>query len=473
MTVFTSAFLERRLFLFASPGLIAATSVIILAVVAVLAGNTAVSKTLAAQAEFVSSQLSTLEQWRETLASADTDGVELGPYDARPMNIQLPAILPPAPLSDFGSSGSNLYPTTTTISGWSNPADLFAEYEFANPTPLSLGDLDLTFLVISIMPLIMVAVSFDILASDRDSGRTRLIALQAGELSSSVWQRLLIRNGWVWGAFCIVALVSATILTTTADIAERLHSCAIWLLAALIYGSFWFGLIALIGTIFRKGETVASALFAAWATFVLALPAIGSAFAEAAFPPPSRLAFLSEMRQGEVAAIRDTAGLTAGFLADHPELTVSDEGVPAFYSSNFLANLEADRRTAPILESFNTSREKRSELINLLQYLSPAMIADRALTEVSSGGSRRAMRFQHQAREALSTLHERIGPAVVAKQRISIAEFDEIPPFRFQQLTIREKLTSIAPPLIYLFLISAMIIGIASRRLSGSLENQI
>lgn len=55
-------------------------------------------------------------------------------------------------------------------------------------------------------------------------------------------------------------------------------------------------------------------------------------------PPPSWLVFLSEMREGEVTAIRETTVLTAGLLADHPELTVSDEAAPGFYRSNFLAN---------------------------------------------------------------------------------------------------------------------------------------
>ena len=90
------------------------------------------------------------------------------------------------------------------------------------------------------------------------------------------------------------------------------------------------------------------------AVSVFAVPAIGGALAEASYPPPSRLVFLSEMREGEVTAIRDTAALTAGFLADHPELTVSDEAAPGFYRSNFLANREAARRTTPVLELFKS-----------------------------------------------------------------------------------------------------------------------
>ncbi|MEO1015993.1 MAG: DUF3526 domain-containing protein [Pseudomonadota bacterium] len=470
MTTATTFELERRLFVFAAPGAIAAAAIVLLVLAAAWAGKTSVAETVRAQEAFQAEQNASLSEWRDALETIERDGEASSPYNARPMNISMPAILPPAPLADFASGAADLHPTTTTISGWSNPVNLFIEYEFDNPTPLSLGGLDLTFLAVVLMPLIMIAASFDVLAGDRDLGRARLVALQAGHVRSSVWERLAIRNGVVWAAFSTAALVVAIIPTPNADIGARLAHFLAWMFVALIYGGFWFGCIALASVVLKKGETVAAALFAAWAAFVFAAPAVGGAFAEAFYPPPSRLAFLSEMRKGEVAAVRETAELTAGFLADHPEMTVSDEAVPGYYANSFLANREAEKRTTPVLEGFEASREQRAQLVSILQFLSPAMIADRALTSIAGGDVARAMNYQRQARAALFDLRDKIGPAVVAKQRISLAEFDAIERFGFEDRTLTDLLRSSAAPLIYLALVAGGLITYARKRLAAPLE---
>ena len=176
------------------------------------------------------------------------------------------------------------------------------------------------------------------------------------------------------------------------------------------------------------------------------------------------------MREGEVTAIRETAALTAGFLADHPELTVSDEAAPGFYRSTFVANREAPGRTTPALHAFNQSRNQRAQLISRLQYLSPAMIATKALTTIAGGDVARNLAFQDQARAALNDLSERIGPAVVAKQRLSVADFDAIPAFAFREPTLAEKAAAFAAPLGFLILVAAILLTAAQQRLGTPLE---
>ena len=471
VTIGATFALERRLFVFAAPGLIVVAAIVLLVLIAGAAGKAHVARAVDAQEAFQAEYNGALEEWRDALAEIEEDGKEPEPYEVRPMNIRLPAVLPPAPLADFGASAAGLHPTTTVVSGWSNPADLFNEYEFDNPTPLSLGGIDLTFIAVALIPLIMIAASFDVLAGDRERGRARLAAVQAGHVRASVWRRLMIRNATVWAAFSAATLVIAIILTPNVDTGARLAHFAAWIVVALIYGGFWFGLIVLANAVLRKSETVASALFAAWAAFVFAVPAVGGALAEGLYPPPSRLAFLSEMREGEAAAIQETASLTAGFLADHPEMTVSDEEVPGYFSSNFLANREAEKRTTPVLDAFEASRDRRARLVGLLQYASPAMIADRALTAIAGADIDRAMSFQKQARASLLDLRERIGPAVVAKQRISLAEFDAVPRFEFQERSLGGALGGVAAPLIYLILITGGLIAYARARLSAPLED--
>lgn len=462
--------LEKQLFLTAPVGLLAVIAIAVLAILGAITGKSEVARTQDVLEQFMTEGEDALDELRTALAKIEETGKAPNPYIARPMSIGIPATLPAAPLGDFASGAGDLYPTTAMVDGWASQANLFDEYEFDNPTSLSLGSFDLTFLAVALMPLLMIAVSFDVLSSDRERGRARLVALQAGHVGQSVWQRLLIRNVWPWAAFSIVALLAALIAPTGSDMSARLVRFGAWLTIALLYAGFWFGLIALAAAAIKRSETVASALFAVWATFLFAVPAIGGALAEGLYPPPSRLAFLSEMRQGEVEAVRETAALTAGFLADHPEMSVSDEAVPSYYSRAYLANIEGAKRTTPVLNAFTTSRQKRADLVGQLQFLSPVMIADRALTAVAGGDANRALRYQAQARSALTDLHARIGPAVLAKQRLSLDEFDAIPRFAFQDRGPGEILADHAAPLGFLVLLGSACAFGARRRLAAPLE---
>lgn len=461
--------LEKKLFFFATPGLSIAIALLVLGAVAALNGSTYIQETLQRQTQFLEAGNTQLQEWRQSLVMIEDTGKAASPFQARPTSIRLPMVLPPAPLADFASGSMELIPTTTTLTAWSNPGSLFAEYEIANPTVLQVGGFDFTFLAVVILPILMIGASFDIVAGDRERGRARLVAAQAGHVGPSVWKRLMMRNLAIWAVFALIAVIAGLAVSQSAG-AERLSHLLVWLSMTAVYAVFWFAMIAFFSAVLKRSETVAAALFASWAIFVFAVPAISSAVAEAAYPPPSRLAFLSEMREAEAEAKLETADLTAGFLADHPELTVSDAAIPAFYQSNFLANQAVTRRVKPLLERFNQSRRQRSNLIDTFQYLSPALIINRALSTIAGGDVERGKAFQDQARAALEDFTARIGTAVVAKQRISVAEFDTIPNYAYQEQSFADTLGPLILPSLYLILASIVLLGVSIRRLKSPLE---
>ena len=469
----TALFLECRTFLFAAPGIALIVSLLILGGYATYSGKSQLTRLAQAKADYAQTRNAALDAWREELVEIESaPGAAAPAYAARPMNIRKPAVAPVAPLGDFAIGASDLLPAQTELSAWVNPADLFNEYEFANPTLLSIGRFDLSIMVVLLLPLLMIAASFDIWSAERESTRARLIAAQAGAVKSLIWSRLLFRNGLIWGVFALVALAAG--LAAPAGLSSaRLANLAGWIGAAWIYGAFWFALIAFAVAYLRRSEIIAATLFALWASFVFLTPAIGGAVSEALYPPPSRLAALSAMRDAKSEAGKATAELTKGFLADHPEMTVSDDDVPFYYAGTWLANREAATRTAPILRAFEQSRQRRQETIDLLQYLSPAVIANRALLSFAGGDVDRYRAYQAEARAALADLSQRIGPAVVAKQRLSLAAYDAIAPFSFTETAASDKVRHLAAPLTFLLALTLALGWGARRRLGAPLEKML
>ena len=469
----TALFLECRTFLFAAPGIALIVSLLILGGYAAYSGKSQLTRLAQAQADYAQTRTAALDAWRDELVEIESaPGAAAPAYAARPMNIRKPAVAPVAPLGDFAIGASDLLPAQTELSAWVNPADLFNEYEFANPTLLSIGRFDLSTMVVLLLPLLMIAASFDIWSAERESTRARLIAAQAGAVKSLIWSRLLFRNGLIWGVFALVALAAG--LAAPAGLSSaRLANLAGWIGAAWIYGAFWFALIAFAVAYFRRSEIIAATLFALWAGFVFLTPAIGGAVSEALYPPPSRLAALSAMRDAKSEAGKATAELTKGFLADHPEMTVSDDDVPFYYAGTWLANREAATRTAPILRAFEQSRQRRQETINLLQYLSPTVIVNRAMLSFTGGDVDRYRAYQAEARAALADLSQRIGPAVVAKQRLSLAAYDAIAPFSFTETAASDKVRRLAAPLTFLLALTLALGWGARRRLGAPLEKML
>ena len=469
----TALFLECRTFLFAAPGIALIVSLLILGGYAAYSGKSQLTRLAQAQADYAQTRNAALDAWRDELVEIESaPGAAAPAYAARPMNIRKPAVAPVAPLGDFAIGASDLLPAQTELSAWVNPTDLFNEYEFANPTLLSIGRFDLSTMVVLLLPLLMIAASFDIWSAERESTRARLIAAQAGAVKSLIWSRLLFRNGLIWGVFALVALAAG--LAAPAGLSSaRLANLAGWIGAAWIYGAFWFALIAFAVAYLRRSEIIAATLFALWAGFVFLTPAIGGAVSEALYPPPSRLAALSAMRDAKSEAGKATAELTKGFLADHPEMTVSDDDVPFYYAGTWLANREAATRTAPILRAFEQSRQRRQETINLLQYLSPTVIVNRALLSFSGGDVDRYRAYQAEARAALADLSQRIGPAVVAKQRLSLAAYDAIAPFSFTETAASDKIRRLAAPLTFLLALTLALGWGARRRLGAPLEKML
>ena len=94
-----------------------------------------------------------------------------------------------------------------------------------------------------------------------------------------------------------------------------------------------------------------------WTALTLIVPAAVTALTEAIYPPPSRLAYLADARQTEIATERAEGGVANAFFIDHPDLVVdSASEMPAYLRTAFFVTSTVDAATRPILEAFERRR---------------------------------------------------------------------------------------------------------------------
>ena len=160
--------------------------------------------------------------------------------------LELSSSLPPAPLADFSVGQADLLPGTGKLSLWDPDVRLFSRYEIADPVALALGAFDLSKAIVLLLPLLMIALSFDVLSAERDAGRLGLTLAQGADLRRLFWQRLSIRSGGIIGLALLLAAGALSFNAGPAPLSERFPSFALWVACAALYGLLWLAIIGYI-----------------------------------------------------------------------------------------------------------------------------------------------------------------------------------------------------------------------------------
>lgn len=379
-----------------------------------------------ANAAFLAEAGTSETQFREMLASVEA-GAEMSPMAARPMAISRAAALDDGVLGDFSAGAGDLYPSQVKVRLFENSASLFENYQLGNPTLLRLGGFDMSAIVIVLMPLLMIALCFDALGSDRATGRIKLIQLSGVSERRYLINRLAVRSGALWLTLTLATLVAALLNPGNAILGDRLSHYAAWLCGALLYAGFWFLALALIIRQAADSGQAVGRLIGLWVVVVLVAPALAVAAVQAAFPAPSRLAYLSDVREAASRADEQKGAVLEAFQVMAPELHGRDLPTDAPFRDGYLRTLVVEKATLQHRDRFDRVQAQRAKALSWLQLISPAIAADTFLAKISSGDVARYLAFQADARALLATFADRLGPAILKGERISLADYDGLP----------------------------------------------
>ena len=378
------------------------------------------------QSESPADLLTDRQEWFADLQKAQ-NGEEVSPYSARPMNLTFLALHPPGELSMLAHRGEAMQPRLALISGWRSEASLFRRYEVEGPSSLQLGRIDFVFVVTVVLPLVLLMLTFDVLSAERSAGRVRLFLVQGGSALGLLTARIAAITIPLAG-LTVIGVAGASFLARAS-----VTSALLLTLVVLAYAAFWAGVAAMIAVLCRRPVHGALAVLASWAVLVIFIPSASQFLAQAMYPVPSRVAYLSEARAAEGVTRRNLTERAEIYMAEHPgQGNAGDEEVPGFYRASYLANIDINAKTSPMVAAFDQQQQEQRDLANLARFLSPALAAQDLMQQLSGAGPGRAAEFRRQSRDHLNEVLETIGPSTVRGVRLSMAEAESIPEFRFQ-----------------------------------------
>lgn len=423
---------------------------------------------------FTTAQIERNTAWRDRLVAVETGETpaEDDRWAGLAMDVSFPAVLPPGALSDLSHGVSDVKPNTSRVSLWRSVDRLFGNYQVQSPIDTAAGAFDLAFVVIFIMPLLMIALSYDALSEDRELGRLGLILSQPISVRQLVTARLKVRFAAVAGIILLATLIGWLAGGTGDDMVARLPFVAVWILVVGAYFLLWAAVIVWAISLNLKGETTALLLAGLWIVNGLVGPASLSAAAESIYPTPSRLAFLSEAREASADAYKSQADIMQGMLLDHPDLTAENYSIPEYIRTAFLVTRTVDESVVPVLQRFDEVQAERRQFLSALQYASPAVLTLQSLNLAAGTDLGRHITFERSVRDFKQSVAGAVEANVLAGERLTLADYDGLPRFSHDTPSFGGVLRQVSMPVGFLIVVSILLGTIAHTNL-GRLQKRI
>lgn len=371
------------------------------------------------------------------------------------------SILPPGPLASLAVGQGDVQPFWAAVSTRTKQT-FFVNDEIENPVHLLAGRLDIGFLILVIYPLCILALTFDVVAGERERGTLALLLSQPVDprrvLTAKIALRAMLALGFAF-ALSIVAAVATGVAWSDTMALTRL---AAWSGVVVLYGAFWFAVALFVNA--RRLSSAASAvvLLSVWLAVVVVLPAVAAAAITVTTPAPSRVVLTTRLREATDAAAQKREEALTSFLLDHPDVRPDTVAANPYVMATALQDA-AEQLMAPEYARFDAALDAQRRAADRFRFLSPALIVQAALLDVSGSGEARFREYERQFDEFHATWRTYFNGRMLSRQSLSAADYSTLPVFTFVEEPLRVVATRAAPGIVLLLLLTAGLIA-ASRR---------
>jgi ABC-2 type transport system permease protein len=336
------------------------------------------------------------------------------------------AVLPPGPLAWMTIGNSDLHPEAYSGPGMT-PAAINT-----NPLLLWNGYFDLSLVIAQILPIVLILLTYDLVAAERESG---VLSLSLAQPVS--FQRLLFFKA-LPGA--VLVLGTTVGLIGIAGIAARapVARIVVWLGATVLYGSFWLALALVVNTTRASASSAAATLIGTWLVLNVLVPTAATSIAAANYPVPPQTQYIAfERTLSERMAQRDTSDLVREYLlrhSDYGDLTHLDEQGRRYLVGHAVG--EARERLLEGKEDrFQEQRRKQDRLAAQLSILSPAAFFTRVTVEIAGSSEARREDFLRQKKQHLAEDALFFRPRIyrLPNSVFHAVDYDAIPRFQYRE----------------------------------------
>lgn len=330
---------------------------------------------------------------------------------------------------------SKIFPSEHSISLRDEDFSILDESsKIDNPLLLSLGNFDFSFVMIWLLPLFIIALSFNLLSSEIEMGTFPILISQAVTIKTLLWLKTMAQ----YLLFIIYLLMSCLIAFTMIepDIYSNITSVLYLLGSLFLYGLFWF-LISLWVNLFQQSSlTNISLLFSIWLILVLIVPTTLGMVANWRNPVPSRLKLVNDLRTATKEIDNDAATLLNNYYYDHPELAPKSENrsMANYVYKNALKRKMVHDVAFPIVSTYYNQLSKQESFLSNFKFISPSLLVQSIIDDLANNTLKDFIAF-HRAVDAKRLVWNKTFENKIFKdEKLTEEEIKSLPTFKHFQI---------------------------------------
>ncbi|WP_299215034.1 DUF3526 domain-containing protein [uncultured Aquimarina sp.] len=348
------------------------------------------------------------------------------------------------PLAGLSIGQSDVHPTVKRITIKTFEAQKY-DTDLVNPMNLQSGNLDLSFVIIYLFPLLVIVLTFNAVSEETETGTWRLVAIQSKSKLGFIISKLLVRLILLYAILIFLFFIAKLILNVSLDI----H--LFWMFGlSMLYILFWFTVSFFIISFKKSSGFNALLLLSVWLVLIILLPAGINAYVTSKYPVPEALSTAIAQRDGyHVKWDTDKRATIEKFYQHYPQFKKYEYPTDGFNWLWYYAMQQmGDDDSKKERDAFNKKIKLRENKSSQIASVIPNMHLQLAFNQLAGT----SMSQQLEYLNATDAFHEKLRlffyPKIFEGQLADTVNWSQFVPEYYKAKTTLKPVKAIAPLII-------------------------
>lgn len=305
--------------------------------------------------------------------------------------------------------------------------------EINNPQKQLAGHLDMSFVIIFLLPLYFILLSYNLLSSEKEQGTLSILGVQPVSIAQVFFAKLFVR----WFAS---TLLSIAVLLLAGAITGALTDGRLWLLiaATFLYSLVWAGFVTVVTGLKKSSGFNALLLICSWLFFCILLPASFNAILKVKYPTANKTQLTAAVQKANSAVFEMPRMVVAdSFYKIHPQYNnkPGDTLPNGWYNPRWMRSVHAvlDSKVEPIEKQYHQLLQQRMQATSKLNYASPALLSQSIFNSAGASDMNQMLAYDtaswHYFKKWNSYLDDRI---FFNENKFTKKDFEKLPQYVFK-----------------------------------------
>ncbi|NBB77619.1 MAG: ABC transporter permease subunit [Bacteroidetes bacterium] len=375
------------------------------------------------------------------------------------------AVFEPTGLAVLAVGQSDIHAGIIPVRTFSDPINKASV--FYNPSTDLFGSFDFAFVLVFLIPLVVIAFSYNILSEERENGTLQMVMSQPVSLMAVLVTKLLFHFLILFAALMGILLLS--MLLVGVSISGNMAGIAVLSVFTALYLLFWFGVSLLVNLFGKSSSFNITALLGVWVFFVLVIPTLLHVIVEKVHEVSPRSEALVEIRNAEEKAMSlDRDEILDRYFMEHPEFIEAAEGSNAdeqwretyeFYKWLYIVRQNIAEAVSPIVDDYYGRLSGQQEFACRISAFSAAVVLKAAISSLAGTSPTHYNHFHRSTEVFRLEWMAFIRDKMLREEFVSFDDLDSLPQFNYNPVDVNNGFARVGIALsLHLFIVIGLIV---------------